>query len=113
MFVEETPTHSTIIIEQQGIGMLDGMESLMLMDSRKPENSAHIFGGQYGIGLKQLLAVLAKLVEQDWKFVMLGSVLHEESRESGWSELYCSSISGQLTVHGKVLCGCVNDKVNI
>ena len=111
MFVEETPTHSTIIIEQIGIGMLDGKDSLMLMDSRKRENSEQIFGGQYGIGFKQLLAVLANLGEEDWKFIMLGTVLHDQSGECGWSELSCSTIASQLNVHGKILCGCVYEEV--
>ena len=102
IMVEETCTHTTVVIQQFGIGMLDGQDSLMLMDSQKQRSTEEVFGGQYGIGLKQLLAVLASLGADGWKFVMLGSVLHERSGRRGWSSLYSSAINNQLNVHGKL-----------
>ena len=109
--LETSERHTTIVIQQFGIGMLDGLQSLQLMDSQKPTRTNNVFGGEYGIGFKQLLAVTAKLQNEDWNFVMYGSVYHEASQVHGWSKLSSSSIQGQLNVHGEVCNGSIVSEV--
>ena len=109
--VEETSTRTTVVFQQFGIGMLDGQDSLMLMNSQKKRSADDIFGGQYGIGLKQLLAVVAKLGVDGWKFAMIGSIFHEGSEKRGWSSLTSSSCNKQLNVHGRVCKDGIHEEV--
>ena len=100
--VEDGLKDTTIIMEQCGIGMIDGLESLQLLESEKTKGSSKLFGGHYGLGLKQLLAVLASLQKDEWNFCMFGTVHHDVSGQCGWSELWSSTVENQLTVHGNV-----------
>ena len=95
--VEDGLEDTTIIMEQCGIGMIDGLESLQLLESEKTKGSSKLFGGHYGLGLKQLLAVLASLRKDEWNFSH-----HDVSGEFGWSEMWSSTVENQLTVHGNV-----------
>ena len=113
LHVEEGATDSAIIIEQFGIGMIDGQSSLMLMESNKTIDKSNLFGGQYGIGLKQLFAVLAHLEKDNWRFSMFGTVFHDRTQQRGWSRLWSSDVDSQLNVHGEMCFGRLGNKVSI
>ena len=109
--IEENLEHTTIVFEQRGIGMLDGQDSLELMESVKSSNSEHLLGGQYGIGFKQFLAVMAHLTNDSWKFDMFGTIHHESSASEGWSRMWSSESSGTLVVNGVVCDRNINEEV--
>ena len=111
MSVDAGESETTIVIEQEGLGMIDGQTSLVLMESTKVDDAGKIYGGQYGIGLKQLLAVLAHLSNEGWAFSMFGSVFHESSGKRGWSRMWSSDVEAQLNIHGEVWFGGMGKKV--
>ena len=100
--VEEGSRETTIFMEQCGVGMIDGMGSMQMLESEKRKCSSKLFGGHYGLGLKQVLAVIASRLKHDWKFSMFGTVHHAVSGQFGWSRLWTSEVENQLTVHGEV-----------
>ena len=111
MCVDAGESETTIVIEQEGVGMIDGKTSLVLMESTKTEQAGKVYGGQYGIGLKQLLAVLAHLSNEGWGFSMFGSVYHDSSGSVGWSRMWSSDVEARLNIHGEVWFGLMGNKV--
>ena len=109
--VEESLGHTTIIFEQRGIGMLDGQDCLELMESVKSSNVKDVLGGQYGIGFKQFLAVMAHLSNASWKFDMFGTIIDESSEGQGWSRMWSTEATSTLIVNGVVCQRCINDEV--
>ena len=109
--VENTSEFTTIIFEQRGIGMIDGQDCLELMESVKSGNVEHLLGGQYGIGFKQFLAVMAHLTKDSWKFDMFGTIIHDSSEGKGWSRLWSSDANSTLVVNGAVCERSINEEV--
>ena len=66
---------------------------------------------RYGIGLKQLLALLARLRDDNWSFDMIGSVEHSESGLRGWSRMWSKEFDEELSVCGRVTFGTLEDSV--
>ena len=68
---------------------------------------------RYGIGLKQLLAVLARLRADQWTFDMVGSVEHKESRERGWNRIWSDEFDEDLSVCGNITFGSLEQSVTV
>ena len=106
--------HSEVVVSifQYGEPMLDAQVCMRMVESTKRRNHDNVFGGQYGLGFKQFLGVVASMEAEGWGYDMFGTVTREHvSGGEGWSRITPRSVNNSLVVEGRVLWGSIRSWV--
>ena len=110
--MEDIENVIVISMFQFGEDMIDAQASMRVAESQKREKGDSVFGGQYGLGLKQFLGVIASLEGEGWMYDMFGTVMCTENGvRQGWSRFTPRNVNNSLVVEGRLCWGSIRNWV--